>query len=245
MALALMGMPMEEEFEGTLPPETDAWRNALGLPSSRVMSTVKDRSLGMRGARAMNELDQAWAVWVDELKEWFCLIDDAFVIKNPRWESQKGRWWYPALEWDGSAETPKRKPRKTATKKTATKTAGTRKKRKTALPVEPALDYPPIRLTAAKLRQHWDEPLSSELRTQLWDAGIQALGGNEKSARSMLGGLIKEFGEGPVAEAVAKLAIRATRPADPVAFLRKQVSIQAGDDPKAQRARSKKSRVAL
>lgn len=244
MALALMGMPMDEEFKGTLPPETDAWRNALGLPSARVMNTVRERSLGMRGARAMNEVEQAWAVWLDELKQWFVPIDEAFLAKNPQWEEQRGRWWNPSLDWEQEADKPKRKPRKTAARKSTTKTAARRKK-KTTSQIEPALDYPPIRLTAAKLRQHWDEPLSSELRTQLWDAGVQALGGNEKTARSMLGGLIKEFGEGPVAEAVAKLAVRATRPADPVAYLRRQVSIQAGDDPKAQKARSRKSRVAL
>lgn len=265
MALALMGMPMDEAYAGTLPPETDAWRNALGLPSARVMNSVRDRTLGMKGSRALNELDQAWAVWLEELMLWFKPIDDEFIAQHPHWSGHKGRWWYPLLENTVVVAKPKKGAKKKASQSAVGKdtsaqsnpsietpavvVAKTAKKpkakSKTKLPVEPALDYPPIRLTGSKLRQCWDEPLSSELRTQLWDAGVRAIGGNESTARNLLGSLIKQYGEQVVAEAVAKLAVRASRPADPVAFLRKQVIIQAGDDPKAQKARSKRTQVAI
>lgn len=253
MALALMGMPMDEKFDGTLPPETDAWRNALGLPSARVMISVRDRSMEMRGSRAVNELDQAWAVWLGELMLWFRPIDDAFLAEHPQWERHKGRWWHPALETqehlEAKGKSRKARARKQETADTLSKPVKPKRKpaksRTVSQAIEPDLDYPPIRLAGSKLRQCWDEPMSSELRADLWEAGVRALGGNEKTARSLLGSLIKEFGEVPVAEAVAKLAVRASRPADPAAFLRKQVAIQAGVDPKAQKARNKRASVAL
>jgi hypothetical protein len=273
MALALMAMPLEDCHRGTLPPETDAWRNALGLPSARAMAGVRDRSMALRGTRAVQELEHAWSAWLEELQRWFQPIDATFLADHPQWADCAGRWWHPLME-DPQAHSSagqRRKPKaQTAasaansealgpraatgqgsrgTAASAGKTGratGGKSKGKSAKPsTEPALDYPPIRMTTGVMRRQWDEPLSSDARAQLWDAGVQALGGDEKSARSMLGVMIKEYGESVVAEAVAKLAVRASRPADPVAFLRKQVAIQAGDNPGTKAARKARATVAL
>jgi len=247
MALALMGMPLDETFRGTLPAETDAWRNVLGLPSAQTMAAVRDRAIGLRGTRPSQEIEHAWTCWLNELKRWFRPIDDTFLKTHPQWRDCANRWWHPLLEEEGSSvsvattliasETPAKKS--TPAPRTSSKP------RKTTKIHDDTLDYPPIRLSAGVVKQSWDPPVDSNTRVQLWEAGIQALGGEEKKARSLLGGLIKKYGEGPVAEAVAKLAVRAVRPADPAAFLRKQVSIQAGEKPGASAAASQRASVVL
>ena len=63
-------------------------------------------------------------------------------------------------------------------------------------------------------------PGSAKAANVIWDVGVSLLVGagvTERSARSFLGGLIKEFGEEAVADAVAKASLK--RPADPRQFL--------------------------
>ena len=247
MALALMAMPLDITYRGTLPPETDAWRNALGLPSAQAMAGIRERATGLRGSRPNQEMEHAWTAWLAELTRWFRRIDDSFLEKYPHWQDCKGRWWHPLLEGDEAIEVGARTPAKGKTAKQDSSKAEPRRtsKRTATKSKDETLDYPPIRISAGVVKQQWDPPMDSDTRIQLWDAGIQALGGNEKTARSLLGSLIKEYGESAVAEAVAKLAVRASRPADPAAFLRKQVAIQAGETPGARAAASTRSKVVL
>lgn len=260
MALALMGMPLEDAYRGTLPPETDVWRNALGLPSAQTMAAVRERAIGLRGTRPSQELEHAWAGWLSELTRWFRPIDEAFLEQNPHWKDCRGRWWHPLLEDDtlekqagtrgrksstplaSEDNTPATKPARKVTTTSSARGGGRGKKVKVK---DEALDYPPIRISAGVAKQQWDPPIDSNTRVQLWEAGIQAIGGTEKSARSLLGGLIKKYGEATVAEAVAKLAVRAVRPADPAAFLRKQVAIQAGETPGQRNAAAARAKVVL
>lgn len=256
MALALMGMPLEDSYRGTLPPETDAWRNALGLPSAQTMAAVRERTIGLRGTRPSQEIEHAWAAWLGELTRWFRRIDEEFLEQYPHWKDCQGRWWHPLLEENDAQPLPKARGRKSSTTavveaatpaaaKTTRKASGTARPGNAKKAQDEALDYPPIRISAGVVKQQWDPPIDSNTRVQLWEAGIQAIGGTEKSARSLLGGLIKKYGEAAVAEAVAKLAVRAVRPADPAAFLRKQVAIQAGENPGQRNAAAARSKVVL
>ena len=68
---------------------------------------------------------------------------------------------------------------------------------------------------------------------------------SEASGRQFLGKLIKDFGEKNVATAVAQLMVRAVKPADPKAFLRKQMQHAEEGSPAVQKARAQRVKVPL
>lgn len=272
MALQLMTLGNFDDHYGTLPAEDALWRACLGLPtlpyappqSASAQKTMSD---------LFEQQIKAWqTVWKPILLRWFSLIDDAFLSKKPEYRDQKGRYWHPLVDlWreeagdrqdqtagDGKTVKPKklkdgRQPsqERASQEKGAPKYTRIGRKNGAKRLILDDWDYPGIKYSKQVLLSCWDTPMSSEARTSLWDNAVGALapGGDAKQkqiARQFLGKLIKDFGEKAVGQAVAVLLVRPVPPADPKAFLRKQLSDQSsGGTNSVQKAREARAKVSL
>ena len=255
MAIDLMALGNFEEHMGTLPVEDDLWRTTLGIPTQRVINAALKKTVQGRGMREQNELDIVWKdVWKVELLRWFVLIDDEFLIKRPQYFSCKGRYWHPLLDdINVQQPAPHKKSKKIASGDgqdiSKPKKSGVKKKAGAKV-LDSEWDFPVIRYTERALKSCWDIPMTSDTRSSLWSNALSILAipgdpASEASGRQFLGKLIKDFGEKNVATAVAQLMVRAVKPADPKAFLRKQMQHAEEGSPAVQKARAQRVKVPL
>jgi hypothetical protein len=116
-------------------------------------------------------------------------------------------------------------------------------------PIQAFWDVGPWRPTLHALERAWDSPLPGSAQARLWDDGATYLSDGTKEGaakvRSIVGRLIKEYGEQAVAQGLAAVMTRPARPADPVAFLRKTVHAVVHGSPAEERARAQRAKVPL
>lgn len=265
MALQLMSCAGSEDFLGTLPEEDDLWRNILNIPTQRSIQGALKRSIQGRGLREQNELDITWnEIWKPELLQWFKKIDDNFIIEHPEYKNCLGRYWHPLLLNLNKFDLTDKKDKKIKKNKIEKlnnsnkmdyiieneniKTKSKSKSKKTEIDLE--YDYPCIRFSITSLKASWEEPITREARADLWNGAVNALAikgdkSSEASARQFVGKLIREFGEKNTAAAISQLIIRPIPPADPKAFLRKQLKIMSEGKQSVNKANEMHAKVQL
>lgn len=188
-------------------------------------------------------------------------IDADLIDEHPNLEKQAGGW-YNAIAHaisNGGASTESAKPAparkaKRSKSKEITLSWGSQLDI-TSEPANQGLVHGGFSLAALmdskEVLSRWFPEAEEASRKSMWEIGVDCLAGanaspNEKQkARGLLGKHIKQYGEGPVAKAVATLAMRSMAPVDAASFLAGILRNEVEGSSAERAAREKRATVCL
>lgn len=206
-------------------------------------------------------VQQLWEkFWKPQISLGWHRVDDLLIEERPYLARAKGGWWSPVAEAIGGHRAAAAPAHATAKKPAATKKARSAMATEPATTalhtpsatedgdsIEHALDIDTPWADVRRVKAAWRATLPRPVQESLWDLGVKALepGVGSKAARQQLVGLINKYGEPQVSQAIGILLGRATRPADPIAFVVRTLKNQTEGSPNVQRARAQRTSVAL